>query len=253
LVLADVARQVRHTGLAGRVVRLPLSLVPHNLTFRILTGINRGMHWITGTGPNRGCWIGTYEADRISALPKVVRPGTIAYDIGANAGFYTLALSRLVGDSGRVFSFEPEAGNVYALRRHIELNQLRNVTIVQTAVSNRAGMVGFDASINPASGKITQERDYLIPSISLDEFIATGNPAPAFIKMDIEGAETQALAGAKHLLSTAQPIWMMATHGPELCSTCRDILSSNRYQFKDFGCVNEQVELGDFMAFPSPA
>jgi FkbM family methyltransferase len=235
------------------MVRWPLALVPNNVSFPILSGINRGMRWVTGTGPNRGCWIGTYEADRIAALPKVVSAGMVAYDVGANAGFYSLALSRLVGDAGRVFAFEPNAENVYALRRHVQLNQLRNVTIVQAAVSGRSQIAGFDTSIDLASGKITQGGSYLVPSISLDEFVAAGYPPPAFVKMDIEGAETDALEGAKEIIAAAGPVWMMATHGLEICATCRRVLGSAGYSFRDFGCVNELVELGDFMAFPSAA
>ena len=208
---------------AGRAIRLPLRLVPRNVVVPVLGGINRGMRWITGAGTTNGCWIGNYEADHVKALRQLVPPGSIAYDLGANAGFYTLALSRLVGESGHVYCFEPEAGNAYLLRRHIELNRLRNVTFVQTAISDSTGMVGFDAPLKSASGEITSGGSYLIPSISLDEFIAAGNPAPSFIKMDIEGAEQMALEGAKNLLSKQRPAWLVATHTDELTASCTAI------------------------------
>src|SRR6516225_6307448 len=141
--LASRASNISPHSLAGRLIRFPLTLVPRNMVVRVATGINKGKLWITGTGPTNGCWIGTYEADHTVALLNLVRPGMIAYDVGANAGYYTLALSSLVGDTGHVYSFEPEARNADALRRHIQLNRLRNVTLVQVAANDRSGMVGF--------------------------------------------------------------------------------------------------------------
>jgi FkbM family methyltransferase len=175
----------------------------------------------------------------------------VAYDLGANAGFYTLALSRIVGDSGHVFSFEPEAGNAYLFRRHMEMNKLRNVTFVQAAVSHSTGLVGFNAKLTEASGEIGQEGSYLVPSISLDEFIAAGNPLPNFIKMDIEGAEGMALDGAGILLSKARPNFLLATHTDQLTVYCKALLSQNGYRFTNFDCVSAPGAGGDFMALAS--
>jgi FkbM family methyltransferase len=246
VAITDVARWAGHTTFTGRVLRFPLKLVPRNVVVPILTGINRGMRWITGAGPNRGCWVGNYEADHMFAIQKMVKPGTIVYDLGANAGFYTLAFSRLVGESGHVFSFEPEARNAYFLRRHIELNRLTNVTLVQVAVSASTGMVGFAGT--SASGRIGGNSGYLVPTISLDEFIAAGNPAPSFVKMDVEGAEEMALGGATRLLSSAQPNWLMATHTIDLTRACKMLLSSHGYQMTAFDCETDAGNLGDFMA-----
>ncbi len=248
MALADVARWAGPTSFTGRAIRFPLKLVPRNVVVPILTGINRGMRWITGSGPNRGCWIGNYEADHMSAIQKAVRPGAVVYDLGANAGFYTLALSRLVGESGHVFSFEPEARNAYFLRRHIELNRLKNVTVVQTAVSDSTGMIGFAGTVSSASGKIGGSNAYLVPTISLDEFIAAGNPAPSFVKMDVEGAEEKALGGASHLLSLERPTWLMATHSTELTRACKALLSSHGYHLTAFDCETDAGSFGDFMA-----
>ena len=234
MLIAKLARSLSYTSRAGKLARLPLSLVPDNRVVPILAGINKGMKWITGSGPSRACWLGSYEADHVSALPKLIRPGMTAYDVGANTGFYTLALSKLVGPSGRVFAFEPEATNVHFLRRHIKLNGLTNVTIVQAAVSSEIGMVPFEGS--GATGGVSRQSSYLVPSISLDEFNA---PSPSFIKMDIEGAELLALRGAKRLLEQARPALCLATHSPQLRSESMSILSDLGYRFTDFDCENE--------------
>jgi FkbM family methyltransferase len=241
-MIARIAGQVSHRTLAGRVLRLPLRAIPDNLVVPVLGGINRGMRWITGAGTTSGCWLGSYEEDHAPALQQVVRPGMVAYDLGANAGFYTLALSRIVGASGRVFSFEPDARNAHFLRRHIDLNKLQNVTVVQAAVSNSTKLVAF------TGWEVVQVSAYLVPAISLDEFIAAGNSAPDFVKMDIEGAEVDALEGARNLLSKVRPDFLMATHTRELTASCKATLVQSGYRLTGFDCVSNAGEGGDFMA-----
>jgi FkbM family methyltransferase len=167
----------------------------------------------------------------------------VVYDVGANVGHYTLALSRLVGDSGRVYSFEPGVRWAYFLRRHIELNALRNVTLVQAAVSDSVGLVQF------TGWAIDNEGSCVVPSISLDGFMAAGFPPPAFIKMDIEGAEASALQGARDLLSNVKPAWLLATHSEGLRSFCQSLLAQNGYRFTSFDCVSDPGSSPDFVAF----
>jgi FkbM family methyltransferase len=226
-VMLANALKISPFSVAGRLIRLPLAFVPKNMIVRVPTGINKGSRWVTGTGTSNGCWIGTYEADHMSVLPRLVRPGMIAYDVGANAGYYTLALSRLVGDLGRVYAFEPGAQTASALRRHIQLNRLNNVTLVQAAVTDRPGLVGFQGF------QVVSDIDYVVPSISLDGFVAMGYPAPSFVKMDIEGAELAALSGSRSILS-CNALWMMATHSDELREQCRCIMAEYGYRFTGF-------------------
>jgi FkbM family methyltransferase len=218
------------------------------MVVRVATGINKGKLWITGTGPTNGCWIGTYEADHTVALLNLVRPGMIAYDVGANAGYYTLALSSLVGDTGHVYSFEPEARNADALRRHIQLNRLRNVTLVQVAANDRSGMVGFQGT--SATGSISSHDEYKVPCISLDEFVAAGNPSPSFIKMDIEGAERAALVGSASILSRGDVTWLMATHSEKLRNQCRALMVDYGYRFGGLDGRGDPGEAADFVAIP---
>jgi FkbM family methyltransferase len=225
-------------------MRLPLKLVPDNKVVRVKLGVNKGALWITGSGTTHGCWIGNYEADQSVVLPRVVKRGAIVYDVGSHAGYYTLALSRLVGDSGHVFAFEPAARSVYFLQRHLELNKIRNVTVVQVAISDGLGMISFDGF------RQTSMRTYLVPSMSLDEFIASGNPSPSFIKMDIEGAEEFALRGAVRLLSKADSTWMLATHSDELRIGCRELMNSYGYRFEGFQMEDPDLA-HDFLAIPT--
>lgn len=246
---SSTVAKVSPFGFVGRVIRLPLRLIPRRAVVPILSGINRGNKWIAGSGETSTLWIGTYESDHLAALESLVRPGMVVYDIGANVGYYTLAFSRLVGDTGRVYSFEPEANNVRLLRRHLALNQVRNVTLIQTAVSDVDGMVGFSGA--QSTGKIASESSYQVPSISLDGFISSGNPPPSFIKMDIEGAESLALAGASRLLSLGSIPWMLATHGDEIRARCCEILAPHGYRLVAFDGVSDAGNASDFLAVPA--
>lgn len=124
------------SSFVGWLLRLPLKIIPRGSVVRIRTGLNRGMKWIVGSSTH-GCWLGTYESDKQVVLSRFLKPGMTVFDVGANAGFYTLAFSRLVGDRGQVWAFEPYAINVGNLIRHIELNDLNNVNLVQAAVADR--------------------------------------------------------------------------------------------------------------------
>ncbi|MDR3740871.1 MAG: FkbM family methyltransferase [Terracidiphilus sp.] len=202
------------------------------------------MHWVRGGGITNACWIGNYEEDHLAALPLLVKPGMVVYDVGAHSGYYTLALARMVGATGHVFAFEPESRNVHYLRCHVELNGLRNVTVVQVAVSDKTGMVGFEDI------HFSKKSQYLVPTMSLDEFIAAGHPLPSFIKMDIEGAEWLAMLGATAILKKAEVAWMLATHSEQIRVDCQAKLAENGYRFTDFDGVTDPGTSPDFLALP---
>lgn len=83
----------------GRMLRLPLRLVPRELEVRILQGPLRRKRWIARSSEH-GCWLGSYEAAKQERMIEFVRPGMVCWDVGANVGFYTLLLAELVGGAG---------------------------------------------------------------------------------------------------------------------------------------------------------
>lgn len=106
----------------GRVLRAPLRLIPPGTVLPVLQGRLRGARWIVGAGTH-GCWLGSYEYGKRRLFERLVRPGQVVWDVGANAGFYTLLASRLVGSTGSVVAIEPLPRNLSYLRRHLELNR----------------------------------------------------------------------------------------------------------------------------------
>src|SRR5207302_1740225 len=187
--------------LPGFLLRLPLRVLPKNRVVKVQSGLNRGLRWVVGSSVH-GCWLGHYEHDKQKAFRRFVSTGMHVFDVGANAGFYTLASARLVGPSGYVWAFEPCAENAHNLLRHVQLNALGNVRVVQAAVASRAGISGFSVAPSNSMGRISDTADYLVPSLAIDDFrVQRTVPVPDVMKIDVEGAENHVLLGARHRLS----------------------------------------------------
>lgn len=207
----------------GWLLRLPLRLAPSDAALPILSGPNRGLRWVVGAG-NKSCWLGTYESSIAKSIAARVKPGMTVFDVGAHAGYYTLMLSRLVEPKGRVFAFEANPHNANKLRRHLRINSIKNVELVEAAVSDRSGTAFFDVdagltkygSIGAKYGYMGELAESGIPvrSVILDDF-----PIPDLIKMDIEGAETRAFEGAPRLLAECRTAIFLALHDQTIDET----------------------------------
>ena len=233
---------------AGRLVRLPGRLLPKSAVMRIRRGPARGMRWIAGSATH-GCWLGTYEIAKRVLVERLVRPGMTVYDVGAQAGFYTLTFSRLVGEAGRVIAFEPCFRALPYLLEHIRLNKLTNVQVVQAAVGGTPGLGGFSDGLGRCQNRLIDNgADLLVPVLSLD---TAGLPPPDLIKMDIEGGESQALKGARNFLSAHRPIILIALHGPEHRMFCPSFMTSLGYRVFDLsGGPIDEAAADEIYALP---
>jgi FkbM family methyltransferase len=212
----------------GKLLRFPLKLIPDKTVLSIIKGPLKGKRWIKGSGTN-GCWLGTYELDKLKRFEKEIKTEMVVYDVGANVGYYIFPSSVLTGSTGKVFAFEPVPRNVNYLKSHIALNALSNVMVIEKAVSDKIKKQKFSLSSNPSMGHLSDKGEIEVETISLDEFIKQGNPAPDIIKMDIEGAEFDALLGAKELLKNKKPVIFLATHSNELRVKCLKLLAEFSY------------------------
>ncbi len=236
--------KLNYRSTLGKLLRLPLKLIPEQTVLPIMQGVLKGKKWVKGSSIN-GCWLGTYEADKQIMFQNYIKPGLIVYDIGANAGFYTLLTSVLTGNTGKVFAFEPVPKNCEYVKRHIKLNNLTNVTIIEKAVSDKSEKLKFSLSTNPSMGHLSDSGEIEVETISLDQFVENGNPKPDLIKMDIEGAELRALKGALKTLKGNKPVIFLATHNKEFHLGCIDLLKSIGYKLKPIDSIdlNECSEL----------
>ena len=160
--------------------------------------------WIPANFPSyRNYLLGLYERDLRKLLPSIVDEGFNVVDLGANIGLYTIAMSRLVGSSGRVFAFEPDELPFSYLQRNISANRCDNVTAVRAAVTNQPGLASFIRNSVErgfvVSGK-QQTNAITVPAVSLDSYFRARDwPNVDFVKLDIEGAEGDALSGMTEL------------------------------------------------------
>ena len=227
----------------GKLLRLPLALVPRSAVVRILQGPLRGCYWIAGSF-NHGCWLGSYEMRKQKSFAHSIEPGQIVYDIGANVGIYTLLASKCVSAKGQVFAFEPLPENIKYLEKHVKLNDCQNVMIQSAAICDHCGVMRFEDAGCRATAHLSSNGVLEVKTYSLDEFIyVLNNPIPDIIKIDVEGAEYAVLQGARKLLTTNPPIIFLATHSSEIHAACCQLLNAVHYRLESIG--HQPVETTD--------
>ena len=222
---------ISNSKFVGRALRMPLRLIPKQATVRILQGPLRSKRWIVGSF-NHGCWLGSYESAKQRKLIELVRPGMACWDVGANVGFYTLLFAELVGGAGRVFAFEPVPSNVALLRRHVEMNNYRNVRIFPCALSHFDGETAFDPGPTTSMGHVAPKGPMTVPCWRADTLFAAGEvEAPDAIKIDIEGGEADFLRGARQAMEQ-HPVIFLATHGASINHECVALLMASGYEVR---------------------
>lgn len=231
IAVLNVSR-IAPTNLAGRILRLPLRflrLLPSTTKVWIVQGPLRGWRWIVASAAH-GCWLGTYELDKQKRLTRMVKPGDVFFDIGAHAGFFTLLAAKLVGETGKVFAFEPLPSNYNFLKQHVQINGIHNVVGFQAAVSDRSGTASFQEGHSSVTGRLSQGGTIPVEVLTLDELYAAGKiPLPDCVKIDVEGAEAAALKGARRVLTEGKPTISIETHGYEAHEECLGLLRSLGY------------------------
>ena len=168
---------------------------------------------------------GVYERQKTELFKKMVKEGMVVVDLGANIGYYTLMAARLVGESGRVFAFEPEPNNYALLVKNIEANGYSNVIPMRKAVSNKNGEIKlFLAPEARDTSRIYDSQNgresMVIKATCLDEFFKDYDGNIDFIKIDIEGAEMLALEGMTETIRRNKKLVIITECHAEGLSMC---------------------------------
>ncbi|HEV3470234.1 MAG TPA: FkbM family methyltransferase [Pyrinomonadaceae bacterium] len=195
---------------------------------QIASGLGRGLRLRVLPETPRSYWLGTHEPDMQAALREQIKAGMTVYDCGANVGYFSVMLARLVGPRGRVYAFEPSPASLESLRAARDLNGLANLSVVPQGVWDRRARLRFrrggageslvsdhvEGVFGESGARGPREAAVEVEVNSLDDFVyAEGNPPPDFIKLDVEGAEGRALAGARRLLAERRPGLLLEIHG----------------------------------------
>lgn len=216
----------------GRAARVPLRAIPPRLRVPILQGPARGLWWRVGAG-DHGCWLGSYELDAQLACCRILRTGDAACDVGANAGFFSLVMSRLVGPLGAIVAFEPVASNVVELRHTLARNRVANVEIVSAAVSDHTGTSRFKRGHSGFAGRLDNRGDQMVPTIALDDAYGGDAAAPRLIKIDVEGAAAGVVRGASRLLRRRLSSLLFELHSVHELRAVERELDDVDYQLAD--------------------
>jgi FkbM family methyltransferase len=187
-----------------------------------------------------------------TAFAKSVGPGSVVWDVGSHVGFFTLMASVLSGDEGRVVAFEPSRRNLAYLKKHVEINQLRNVTVIEAAVSDSHGSRAFDSGESSFSGSLSRAGEYVVSTVRLDDLYEAGTiPQPDVINMDIERAEVAALTGARKLIDDCRPTIFLETHSPEAHSGCLALLRGSGYAIELLDTAFYKIRRQQIVAMPT--
>lgn len=177
---------------AGKEIRFGMDLDPASATdSEMLTAIRVA---------------GYPEFEVVELFSRVLKPGDYAIDGGANIGFFTLLASVLVGKEGHVLSVEPGVNNLPSLKANIKLNKLTNIEIVPQPLWSKHELVQLhlcsDGSKNSMAPHDGTRGASLLEAVMLNDY-ATEEICPQLrlIKLDIEGAELDALKGGTGFLS----------------------------------------------------
>jgi FkbM family methyltransferase len=143
-----------------------------------------------------------YEPVTRRVFLHALRPGMRVADVGAHIGFYTLLAAQRVGPEGKVVAVEPSEENLGYLRENLGLNGLQNVEVHPVAAGARREertfrLTGSSDSHGFYSHPLAETVEE-ISSVPLDEIVT--DPVQ-LMKIDVEGAELEALAGMTRILS----------------------------------------------------
>jgi len=161
---------------------------------------------------------GSVEKHFSRIIGQYVKEGDNVLDIGANVGFHTLSLSRLVSASGNVFSFEPVPETVRRLKANLELNGIFNVKVYQLAAFDRNMLIAIRvpedgsnhlmASIHWHKNDATAKR-IEVQGVVVDDIAEISRVHVSFVKIDVEGAEGDVIKGLTKLINRDRPVIFM--------------------------------------------
>lgn len=157
----------------------------------------------------------------LAAAGEACGPSDVVYDVGANVGVYALALAAGSPDR-RVFAFEPSPQTVGHLRANVERNELADRIAVRPQglgaesgeatfyVSTYPELSGFDCE-SATRWEATVADTVQVPVTTLDRVVSEG-PEPDVVKLDVEGAGPDVLAGGRETLESVSPTLFIEVH-----------------------------------------
>lgn len=252
--------------LDNRLVRKWIAWRLQHGAVRIPSGVGKGLLFHPGYA-ELAYAMGIIEQPVQEALRHLLKPGDVFYDIGANIGFLTVIGARLVGVQGRVYAFEPVPQNLDILSHNLDLNHFQQVTVVPKAISSASGNGELLLSTHPGGSALTSgdvpvdmKGSMPIELASIDDLIFESDfRPPTVIKIDVEGAEAEVLAGLVRTLQQYHPtlVYEIDDQNPVHFKTKQDnlerILANHGYRVARIpdSYLDSAWMVGHFLATPA--
>ncbi|HEX6996737.1 MAG TPA: FkbM family methyltransferase [Gammaproteobacteria bacterium] len=240
LVLQRVLRRLFHG--------LPVAVRIHDFDGDLTVDLRLEEHM-----QSRMFWVEYYNREVVSVLKRLLAPGMVLVDAGANIGEIAMIAAKRVGATGEVIAFEPVDELADKLETNIQLNRLHNVRVVRAGLLDSTGTHPIYAS----SGQTQREENdglcslyvgtdavpiQTIQTTTLDRYVSEQSIRRVdIIKIDIEGAELACLRGAKETLVRFQPYLIVEVQRHSAAAAgyeqgdILDYLASFGYQFSLIG------------------
>ncbi len=233
-------------------------------------------HWVPGkklkihSFRHKGYWWHgrNREALALASIAKFLSIGQTALDVGAHIGYFSAYFAHLVGPGGRVLAFEPSDENLEYTRPNTE--QYPHVQLDTRGISNFTGDASFfvesltgqnnslveDYQVfekNAAyAGVVCEKREVKIRVTTVDDVCREFAITPAFIKMDIEGAEFQAVQGMLDTLRSVRPVVLLEVSRQH--HECWELFKSVGYKVLDESLRPVSDDVFDTLRpWPAPA
>ena len=187
---------------------------------------------------------GEFAPTETTLFKNIIKPGMVFVDIGANIGYFTLMAARLVGETGKVYAFEPDTEHFNLLEKNVHKNSYTNIVPVKKAASDSIGTASFYLkkdnlcahSLIPdeSSTKVTVE------VTTIDEYFKNQSKVDV-IKVDVEGVEPKVLAGMKNIISANNKMVILTEFFPSALKESGAEPSSYLLELIDMGFMLYRV------------
>ncbi len=227
-----------YRGAGNRVVAIPNSGFSLELDLRSPT--QRG-YATTDSG----------ETHVTSFLTRQLNAGDHVIDIGGYVGYITMWCADAVGPNGRVTTFEPTPENAASIERSAEANGFHHVEVVTMAVSDRSGNAklgvtleeGGRPSSTSALGSSANEGAIEVRTTTLDSFVGDDVSRVDLVKIDVEGAELNVLAGMEKVLKRFRPVLVIELNDDPSLEACSKWLRTHSYSHNEIGRTRHGVHI----------